>query len=390
MKKLLIACSMIGAVALVACAAGTDSQSNSVTTNYAHDAWFSASASGETITAVGGNFSVMTDSASSFAAKDGKIEIDGDDVSDPVSFVLDQGTASLTTTLACVSFELDPAVVPYSARPTDLDGVKVAFALCENEAGTATNFCAWVNGVWKKLNFTIPTDTYELTMSFNESDSTAKKVQFSKGTGNDMEVSDWYVYTTGLDKPQIDFVGSGKITQLVAAQLKLVSADVDFNGQSVKIAGDDMDAMNALIQPGGSIETALDLPVKETVTGGAITIDSSCPLTTAEAYAIGLIANEGGEMVAKADGTFKVKADATAAVAGNGIKVGFATPLTANDKTANITYRLKGSQDGTNWSEPFGGPWTNPNDIVIPTVKVTTDGYRYFKVVTTVDLTTKN
>ena len=384
MKKLLIACSMISAVALVACAAGTDSQSNSVTTNYAHDAWFSASASGETITAVGGNFSVMTDSASSFAAKDGKIEIDGDDVSDPVSFVLDQGTASLTTTLACVSFELDPAVVPYSARPTDLDGVKVAFALCENEAGTATNFCAWAGSAWNDLDFAIPTDTYTLTMNFDESDSNAKKVQFSI---NGAEPSEWFTYSSALydQKPQIDFVGSGKSTQLAAAQLKLVSADVDFNGQSVKIAGDDMGAMEALKGSGETIEQVLAANAKD-----RFSIDSKCGLTVAEAYAIGLITNANDTMVAAADGTFKVKADATATVDGNGIKVGFATPLTANDATANITYRLKGSLDGTSWSEPFGGPWTNPNDIVIPTVKVTTDGYRYFKVVTTVDLTTKN
>lgn len=377
MKKLLIACSMIGAVALVACAAAD----NSVKPTYAEESWFGAKVEGGEIVGDRGAFSARGESTVEVSGD--KIEIDSE-LSDPVSFVLDENIAEpLTTKLARVTFELDPSVVPFSARPTDLDGVKVAFALCENEAGNATNFCAWTGSNWTDLNFAIPTDTYTLTMNFNESDGTAKKVQFSI---DDAEPSAWFTYPSTLygQKPQVDFVGSGKITQLAAAQLKLVSADVDFNGQSVKIAGDDMDAMNALIQPGGSIETALALPVKQTVTGGAITIDSSCPLTTAEAYAIGLIANESGTMVAKADGTFKVKADATATTT-SGIKVGFATPLTANDKTARISYTLKGSKDGTSWSDSLGGPWNDPDDIVIPTAKVT-EGYRYFKVVTTVDL----
>ena len=368
---------MIGAVALVACAA-TD---NSVKPTYAEESWFGAKVTNGEIDPDRGEFKIKEGGESTFEpTSDNKIEIDSE-ISDPVSFVLKSDTKALTTTLARVTFELDPAVVPFSARPTDLENVKVAFALCEEASGADTNFYAWVNGDWNKLNFTIPTDTYELTMSFNESDSTAKKVQFSKGT----QVSDWYNYTEGLGKPQIDFVGSGKITQLAAAQLKFVSADVDFNGQSVKIAGDDMDAMKKLVTlDGETLETALAKPVSEKVVG----IVDTCNLTVAEAYAIGLIANEGGTMVAKADGTFKVKADATATTT-SGIKVGFATPLTANDKTASISYTLKGSKDGTSWSDSLGGPWNDPDDIVIPTAKVT-EGFRYFKVVTTVDLTTKN
>lgn len=380
MKKLLIACSMIGAVALVACA--TD---NTVNPTYAEQSWFGAkvqeTTEGPAIAADRGEFVAGTDST--FEVSGNKIEIDSE-LSDPVSFVLDENTAEpLTTKFARVTFELDPAVVPYSARPTDLDGVKVAFALCENEAGTDTNFCAWVASEWKNLNFTIPADTYELTMNFDESDSTANKVQFSIGE----ETSGWFTYTSALynQKPQIDFVGSGKIKTLAAAQRKLEKAEIEIKDGSVTIAGDDMGAMNALKSDGETIEAVLNATVQSKFPASGI----DATLTVAEAYAIGMIANNGGTMEAKGNDAFNVKADATATTT-SGIKVGFVTPLTPNDPNATITYGLKGSMDGKDWVEFNDVPVkSNQSDIVIPTEKVTT-GYRYFKVVTKVALKQKN
>lgn len=372
MKKLMIAFSILSAGALIACA------DNSVKPNYDAQSWFGAKVTDGEIDQDRGQFTKSGEST--YTVSDGKIEIDSE-LKAPVSFVLNVNTDSLTSNLARVTFELDPAVVPYSSLPekTDLTNVKVAFALCENEENseTVTNFYAWAEGKWNQLDFAIPTETYTLTMTFDQSTPSEKKVQFSIGSVTSKE----FTYTTALDKPQIDFVGSGKITQLAADQLKLLSAEIDFTGGSVKIAGEDMDAMKKLITEGETIETALVKPVKEKVTG----IDPYCGLTVAEAYAIGLIAKVGKEMAAKADGTFKVKADATAKVDG-GIKVAFVDSLTPNDQTAKITYGLEGSKNGTDWDKFDDITVINSANIVIPTDKVTTDGYRYFKVVTKVDL----
>ena len=395
MKKLLIAFSLIGAVALVSRAAENVPQSNSVTTNYAYYAWFSASAEDAQINSVGGSFSTKAGSEATFEAKDSKIEIDSE-IEDPVSFVLDE-TNVRTTDLAKVTFELDAAFVQESSLPgaSKLDGVKTAFALVANDEKATTNFQAWVKKGdvfdWQELSFANVPDageSYNLTMRIDDS-AEVKKIQFAvriAGQENE-EVSAWYVYGGLAEKPQVDFVGCGKIKELNADQVAIVSAEIDFSGGKVTIAEKDADAMGKLVPSGKTIEETLALPVKETFKGGAITISDSCTLSTAEAYAIGLIANENGTMVAKADGTFKVKAEAQADVS-DGIPVGFVTPLTPNDTTATFGYQLQGSADGTAGYVNVGDLVHPPATIVIPTDKVGVgEGkYRYFKVVTTVTL----
>lgn len=376
MKKLMIAFSILSAGALIACA------DNSVKPNYDAQSWFGAKVTNGNIDEVGGKF--VQGPGSTCKVSDGKIEIDSE-LSDPVSFKLDDVTVSLTAQLARVTFELDPSVVPYSSLPesTDLEGVKVAFALCEKEedSGTATNFYVWAGTQWTSLNFTnIPTDTYKLTMTFDESTTGARKVQFA----TDSETSDPLDYASDLYKqrPQINFVGSGKIKELAADQLKFVSAEIEITGGSVTIDAADIDAMGALVQSGETLKGVLEANVTTKFT----TIDSKCNLNVAEAYAIGLIAKEGTAMVAKADGTFKVKADATATTT-DGIKVGFVDTLTPNDKTAKITYKLMGSTTGAADSYTVIVSEKKELDAIkIPTDSVATQGYRYFKVVTKVDL----
>lgn len=376
MKKLMIAFSILSAGALIACA------DNSVKPNYDAQSWFGARVTNNELDVDRGKFVGGTESTVK-VSDDNKIEIDSE-FNDPVKFVLDDDTKALTSQFASVTFKLDPSVVPYSTLQTEeLGNVKVAFALCENEENseTVTNFYAWAAGKWNQLDFAIPTETYTLTMTFDQSTPSENKVRFSI----DAATSEEFTYTTDLDRPRIDFVGSGKITQLTAAQLKLVSAEIDFTGGSVKIAGEDMGAMKALVGSGedeNTLEKVLVKPARNKFTS----IVSTCNLTVAEAYAIGLIAKEGTAMVAKADGTFKVKADATATTT-DGIKVGFVDTLTPNDKTAKITYKLMGSTTGAADSYTDIVPETKELDAIkIPTDKVTTDGYRYFKVVTKVDL----
>ena len=380
MKKLLIAFSMVGAGALIACA--TD---NSVKPNYDSAEWFSASASGETITADGGEFKKNASSESTFKANEGKIEIDSE-LEDPVWFELDSENMK-TTGLAKVTFELDASVVQESALPEELGEVKTAFALVASTDKTTTNFQAWVTGGWQTLaDFTIPNvdDPYDLTMMFDD----AKKVQFTVVVNNATNESAWLDYAGLSSKPQIDFVGCGKLKSMDADQVWIVSSEISFDGGKVTIAEKDADAMNGLVPPGGSLEAVLAAFVKDTKVG--VTIDSACKLSTAEAYAIGLIANEGGAMVAKADGTFKVKADAQAKVDGGNIAVGFVTPLTPNDTTASVTYKLMGSQTGAadSYKTEIVAETTELSAIKIPTNKVGSGSgqCRYFKVVTTVTL----
>ncbi|MBQ0033123.1 MAG: hypothetical protein KBT68_10035 [bacterium] len=382
MKKLLIAFSMAGAVALVTCA-GTGAQSNSVTTNYASQAWFSASVNGTTITTVGGSF------LPEVTATGSKIEIDSD-IDEPVSFVIGEDYVK-TTSLAKVTFKLEASVVPVSAlpQPTDLTSAEAPVALVEDQGKTATNFQAWVASGWKTLSgFTIPTvdQSYDLTMKFNDLDST-KKVQFVVKIGqNDEQFSDWYTYAGLTTNPQIDFIGTGKLTGMAADQVAIVSAEINFTGGKVTIAEKDAVAMGKLVTGTETIETVLATPVSEKVSD----IDSSCTLSTAEAYAIGLIAKDANDtMVAAADGTFKVKADAQANVSG-GIPVGFVTPLTPNDSSATVTYKLMGSQTGAadSYKTEIVAATPDLSTIKIPTGKVGVgDGQcRYFKIVTTVTL----
>lgn len=377
MKKLMIAFSILSAGALIACA------DNSVKPNYDAQSWFGAKVTNGVIDPDRGQFTKSGEST--YTVSDGKIEIDSE-LNAPVSFKLNDNTVSLTSNLARVTFELDPAVVPYSSLPTatDLTNVKVAFALCEKEENseTVTNFYAWANGDWTSLDFTtIPTETYTLTMTFDQSTPSEKKVQFSIGSVTSKE----FPYTIGLGTPQIDFVGSGKITQLAADQLKLLSAEIEITGGSVTITGDDMGAMNALKSGSETIEDVLNATIQSKF---GSEIDAN--LTIAEAYAIGMITNDGGTMKAKGNDAFNVKADATATTT-SGIKVRFVTPLTPNDKNATITYALKGSKTGADndWTEFSDVTANDPSEIVIPTTKVT-EGYRYFKVVTKVDLKPKN
>lgn len=399
MKKLLIAFSMVGAGALIACA-DTGAQSNSVTTNYAHDAWFSASASGTSLNAVGGKFSTIDGSASSFAAKEGKIEIDGDDVSDPVSFVLLNETTGKTTDLTRVTFELEASVVPFATlNDLNLEGAKTAFALVASTDKATTNFQAWVKQDdkfgWQALALAIPDvdAPYDLTMRFDDS-AEAKKVQFAvklEGQTSE-EVSDWYTYG-GLDtdsKPQINFVGCGKLKSMNADQVWIVSSKVVIEGGgSVTIDDKDMGAMNKLVG-GGTIEDVLAADVSTKFNGATGTgpaIAASCKLNVAEAYAIGLITNANDTMVAAADGTFKMKADATANVDDDKIAIKFVTELTPADPYATVTYSLLGQKTAGGAWEPIKDAQNKSalSDVAIPTSAVTEE-YRYFKVVTKVQL----
>ena len=378
---------MVGAGALIACA-DTGAQSNSVTTNYAHAAWFSASASGETINPVGGDFSTKTGSASTVEAKESKIEFDSA-IDDPVSFKLDTGTASKTTDLTRIEFELDASVV--STLP-DLhnEEVKTAFALGKKNGDDGNDFYAWVGNEpkWTALGFeTIPTEDspYGLTMRFNGS-----KVQFSVVVNNVTNESAWLSYGGLSSKPQIDFVGCGKLKSMNADQVWVVSSEVVIEGGSVTIDEKDMGAMNKLVTGSEKIEDVLAADVSTKFNGATGTgpaIVESCKLNVAEAYAIGLIANENGTMVAKADGTFKVKADATAKVDDDKIAIKFVTELTRADPDATITYSLLGQMTASGDWEPIKDAQNKSNlsEVAIPTTAVT-EGYRYFKVVTKVQL----
>ena len=385
MKKLLIAFSMVGAGALIACADGED---NSVKPNYTNHQWFAASVQNGAIVTTGGSFQSGSESTVE-PTDDGKIGFDSD-FENPAQFKLDENTSGKTTDLTRVVFELEASVVTESARPKpeDLTDAKLAFALCT--VGSTTNFYYCMgggSGTWTSLGFEkIPDvdESYTLVMRFDDSDTT-KKVRFSVALDDEplvWENSDWLTYEGLANKPQIDFVGCGKVKQFNADQVWIVSSEISFDGGKVTIAEKDMAAMNKLVG-GGTIEDVLAADVSTKFTA----IAESCKLNVAEAYAIGLIANESGTMVAKDDGTFKMKADATAKVDGNKIAIKFVNELTPADPDATITYSLLG-QKATNggWEAIEGAQDKSElSEVAIPTTAVT-GGYRYFKVVTKVQL----
>ena len=358
MNKLIIALSVACASACVFADSTVGATPKTETTP-----WFSAVANPEAIT--GGNFNAKPDIV------EGKFVIDSE-LTKPVTFT---PTNSVAQDLTEVSFTLDTAIVPFDARTTSLgDTAKVAFAVSENEDGTAKGYYAWLGGDdWVSLGGTPKADgeSYTLVVTF---DKAAQKVQFKVG---DTVLSDgWLSYTTPVTGAMaIDFVGSGNVASFGGSQIAIV-AEVVADPELGPIEIPEADAK---------------LLAKDTTLEAALQIDASKyglpegKYTVGTAYAIGLIKAENGEMKKQADGIV-VKASATAMVGDDNMLpvefVGF-TPK-AQGNNVELSYQLKGETGDGKW-ENVGDSATDIEDIKIPANDVTGDKkYRYFKVVTTV------
>ena len=397
MKKLLIACSMVCAVALAVCA---EDSTPTVTGTPKTTAWpwFTASAtatnSGEFAT--GGDSTINVVDGES----DTKLfEIDSE-LADPVTFT---PTDSLTQSMAKVSFKLSASFVPEDSLVVPSSPAKIGFAIHQTnetdnvEAEAQNVFKAWVGGTeWIRLTgATVPEENalYDMSVEIDNRDN-KKLVRFSVGAAssatmltNDAGLA-WIPYTTEAvtNTVAINFVGAGKVQSFGGDQLQFIAEIVSLTNGTIVVKAEDKEAFAETIKNTGyaSVDAFIAAPAAT-----AFGKPFQEGLAVGEAYAIGLVVKdtESGKMVPVNEGKIKVTADAQAATTG-GIKLNLnidPPPETG----ATIKYQLQGSTDGTNYSNIDGvSVVDSQDDIVIPADKVGTGAgkYRYFKVKTIVSL----
>lgn len=369
MKKLLIAFSMIGAGALITSAATDKTQTND---------WFSVT----TTSTIGGTFEKTGDATLDV---DGSKFVIDSDLASPVTFTTADGY-SLTQGLSRVSFDLEAAVVPSSALPTETElagkSAKVAFAIVK---GTPNNvYKVWLGGdAWQALSGTPPAENapYTLIMDFDKRNG--NKVRFSVG-GNVLTAGSdsWLTYATAVENTvSVDFIGSASVGSFLGNQIEITGEVIVIPDKGeIDVRKDDVAAVAATATAKGySVDAFLAADAKE-----AFGSDFVTNVKVAEAYALGLVKKDGNAMVPVDNGELKIAADAQANVA-NGIPVNLNIVPPA-DTGATIVYALQGRKSEGGWDTLVSGV-TSLDNLAIPTDKVTA-GYRHFKVETTVTLKT--
>lgn len=389
MKKLLIAFSMVGAGALIACA-GNSANGTPKTQDLP---WFSVTTSAT----VGGTLAATGDATCDVV--NGKFEIDSD-LASPVTFT---ASNSLTQDQSKVTFDLSAATVPANALPTQTElttkGAKVAFAI-HQAAADARAFKAWVGGQnWISLTGAIVPEEdadYTLLMEFNNTND-AKLVRFTVGTtvGTTVlknDTTEWIPYGTAVTgQVCVDFVGCGKVASFVGNQIYITAEVITIGDKgTVEVKTEDLKAFKKAID--GTSYKTVDAFLAADATAAYPNTSFQANLKVAEAYALGLVVKDANDkMVPLADGNgaITVKADAQANVDG-GIPVKMnINPPPETETGATITYQLAGSATGeANTYQSVGELKTNPAEITIPTAYVdgTIKSYRFFKVTTNVTL----
>ena len=398
MKKLLIACSMVCAVALAVCA---EDSTPAVTGTPKTKVWpwFTASAAATN----SGSFATSGDSTINVVDGESEtklFEIDSE-LEHPVTFT---PTDSLTQSMAKVSFKLSASFVPEDSLVVPSSPAKIGFAIHQTnetdnvEAEAQNVFKAWVGGTeWIRLTgATVPEENalYDMSVEIDNRDN-GQLVRFSVGNPattltNDAGVA-WIQYTTDAvtNSVVINFVGAGKVETVSGDQLQFIAEIVPIGDKgTVEVKAEDKAAFAETIKNTGyaSVDAFIAAPAAT-----AFGKPFQEGLAVGEAYAIGLVVKdtESGKMVPVNDGKIEVKADAQAATDG-GIKLNLNIAPPAKAETgATITYQLQGSTDGTNYSNIDGVSVVDSQDaIVIPAGKVGTGAgkYRYFKVKTIVSL----
>lgn len=323
MNKLIIALSLVCAVADVG-ARHVDPVTNP---------WFSALADDpETPSISGGTFTTGGESGVVPDISEGKFVIDSDEKT--VKFTPTGIVSVVEQEMVTISFELDTAIVPHERRGT-LENVKVAFAASEDD--DVKSYYAWLGSGWTKLGGTPLNEgaPYNLTMSF-------KGVQV-KFTVDGEDLGDgWYDYTSTAvpHEMTIEFDGCGKVASFSGEQQAVEAEIVHIEESVLTVAIKETDVTK--FSPGATeLETYFKSQAKGNFTGfevGGITI--------AEAYALGLIVDNGGTMTAVNGGRLTASAIAEST---DTEKITFkmnVKPLASADTGVFVDYQVVDETDG--------------------------------------------
>ena len=400
MKKLLIACSMVCAVALAVCA---EDSTPAVTGTPKTTAWrwFDAAPAATN----SGSFATSGESTISVVDGEGDtklFEIDSE-LDAPVTFT---PTDSLTQSMAKVSFKLSASFVPEDSLVVPTSPAKIGFAIHQTnetdnvEAEAQNVFKAWVGGTeWIRLTgATVPEENalYDMSVEIDNRDN-GQLVRFSIGADsaattltNDAGLA-WIHYTTEAvtNTVAINFVGAGKVQSFRGDQLQFIAEIVSLTNGTIVVKAEDKAAFAETIKDTSytSVDAFIAAPASEAF---GQTQFQTTGLAVGEAYAIGLVVKdtESGKMAPVNEGKIKVTADAQTATA-DGIKLNLnIAPPPKTETGATVTYQLQGSKNGTQYFN-IGDAITDLAKIKIPTANVGGEGetkYRYFKVKTIVSL----
>lgn len=321
MKKLLIAFSMIGTSALIACA--TD---NGTPTTEAID-WFEVT----TTNPQKERFTIPE--GTSWINNGEKFEVESD-LDNLVSF---EPTDSLTQKMAQVSFTLDAAIVPGEQLPSLTGKAKVAFAISET-----TGFNAWNGTAWVPLTgVTVPTEgaSFDLLVEFDNREAGAQKVRFSVNETvlKDEDDAEWISYSEAVTETvKVGFAGSGMITSFEGDQIKVTAEIIPVGGGTITIKEEDL-AKFKEAKPDKYTKVD-DFIADDAQTAFGSDNFKATGIKVGEAYALGLVAENKttGKMAPVDGGELKAHAVAQANNA-NGIELGLNVTPPA-DTGATIEY----------------------------------------------------
>ena len=310
----------------------------------------------------------------------------------PVVFTADADNER-TNDITTVTFDVKAATVPYGKLAGVADATN-AVCLYESETDpAATNFYVKVSGAeWVRMNSAkVPYegDAYKLVVRFDNR-AEAKKVQFAAIVAdeevvltNETTTDGWLTYTEEVDERiNVGLLGKGALKALRGDQLVIIAEVIVTPGGKVEVDEKDLEVFEAQLMPGQSVADYLNNNAQDTYKDKNTKIDPG--LTVAQAYALGLVKSENGELVFPNNGELDVKAEAATVDKDGNISVGFVDVTPNENSGASFSYQLKRSMNGTDW-ENSGSAVDDLDDVKIPGTDVA-NGYHYFKVVTTVTL----
>lgn len=374
MKKVLIAMSV---ACVSVCAALADSSSAYESLKFRTNAWFSLTKD-NMASPVGGSITsgILTPVGDKLAFNDA---------------VVFTATEERTNDITTVTLDVVASVVPSDEKKSPNAGIAVA--LCETSAGV-TNFIAWLGADWETLTANadaIPGigESYKMVVRFdNRGDQ--KKVKFAAVIDDteyvlkDAGDNEWLGYAGSVGKQlHVGFLGDGALTRFDGDQLVILAEAIIAGGEIVDVKEADVKAFAKELKEGETLARymAANAAGRYNETKKTKLADN---LTVSQAYALGLITSQNGNVSFPNNGALEIKADAVAANANGDIKVGFIDVVPNTESGATFSYKVYASADGTNWGSEPVATYQSLDAVVIPHGQLS--GGKFFKVVTEVTL----